>query len=378
MQRTTLNKALSAAEHPILLTSEAQLRDAERGWNNAAILGIDTEFVRERTYRAELGLVQISDGKTAWLYDPQAFEDPGPLAGLLEDDSRVKVLHSGSEDLEVLLHSVSALPNPLVDTQIACAMLGQPLQLAYNGAIKWLFDVDIEKDQTRSNWCRRPLTEQQLRYAALDVVLLPQMSSVLRERLEHAGRWSWLEEDVARLQRGALDPVDPKTAYLRIGGAPRLDDPGLTALQALAEWRERTAAERNRARGFVISDAGLLQLARERPSSARQLESLDQVHPGARKHYGTEVLRLIADSQSHRDAVPRPEPLDARQQRTLKKMKDIVARHAKALGLDAALLASRKELEKLIRATDAGEPPPERFMGWRKGVISDELLSVIG
>ncbi|MGD8358622.1 MAG: ribonuclease D [Lysobacterales bacterium] len=378
MQRTTLNNALSAAEHPILLTSEAQLRDAERAWADAAILGIDTEFVRERTYRAELGLVQISDGETAWLYDPQAFEDAAPLTRLLEDDSCLKVLHSGSEDLEVLLHSVSALPDPLVDTQIACAMLGQPLQLAYHGAVKWLFDVEIEKDQTRSNWCRRPLTDNQLRYAAMDVVLLPDMCSLLRDRLQKEGRWSWLEEDVARLQRGALVPVDPELAYLRIGGAPRLDDAGLATLQALAEWRERTAAERNRARGFVISDAGLMQLAREKPSSARQLESLDQVHPGARRRYGADLLQLIARSRSSQGSVVMPEPLDGRQQKILKRMKDIVARQARSLGIEAALLASRKELEKLVRSAAAGEPPPERFLGWRKEVITDELLAVIG
>lgn len=373
-----MNNALSAAEHPILLTSEAQLRDAERTWAKADVLGIDTEFVRERTYRAELGLVQISDGETAWLYDPQAFDDAAPLTRLLEDGSCLKVLHSGSEDLEVLLHSVSALPDPLVDTQIACAMLGEPLQLAYHGAVKWLFDVEIEKDQTRSNWCRRPLTNNQLRYAAMDVVLLPEMCSVLRGRLQTKGRWSWLEEDVARLQRGALVPVDPELAYLRIGGAPRLDDAGLAALQALAEWRERAAAERNRARGFVISDAGLMQLARERPSSTEQLEAMDQVHPGARRRYGGDLLELIARSRSSQGSVVMPEPLDGRQQKILKGMKDIVARQARSLGIEAALLASRKELEKLVRAAAAGEPPPERFLGWRKDVITDELLAVIG
>ena len=378
MQRTTIHNALSAAEHPILLTSEAQLRDAEAAWREAPVLGIDTEFVRERTYRAQLGLVQVSDGRRAWLYDPLAFDDPRPLARLLEDKARLKVLHAGSEDLEVLLFSVSALPDPLVDTQIACALLGQPLQLAYHGAVKWLFEIEIEKDQTRSNWRRRPLNDRQLHYAAMDVVLLPEMYERLRAKLQGAGRWSWLEEDVQRSQRNARAPVDPETAYLRVAGAARLDDDSLSCLQALADWRERVAAERDRARGFVISDAGLMQLAQERPANSRELEAIEHLHPSARKRYGSELLLLIDRAEKRQRPVPRIDALTAAQQRAVKKMKELVARRARALGVDAALLASRKELEKLVRATTAGEPPPERFLGWRKDVITDELIGVIG
>ena len=70
MSKTIINKAIEAAGQPILLESVAQLKEAEITWENCNILGIDTEFVRERTYRADLGLVQISDGATAWLLDP--------------------------------------------------------------------------------------------------------------------------------------------------------------------------------------------------------------------------------------------------------------------------------------------------------------------
>ena len=126
------------------------------------------------------------------------------------------MLHSCSEDLEVLLNSVGALPQPLVDTQIACAMLGQPLQMGYHSACEWLLNVPIDKEQTRSNWCKRPLSERQLHYAAMDVVLLPEMLEQLRTRLEDLGRWSWLEEDVARMQRNAQVTVAPEEACIPI------------------------------------------------------------------------------------------------------------------------------------------------------------------
>ncbi len=377
MSRTTINKAIEAAEHPILLQSSAQLAEAERAWSGNERLGIDTEFVRERTYRADLGLVQVSDGITAWLIDPLAVGSQAPLERLLSNSAVLKILHSGSEDLEVLLHSLGTLPDPLVDTQIACAMLGQSLQLGFHHAARWLFDVEIAKDQTRSNWCKRPLHTRQLRYAAMDVVLLPLMLEELKSRLESAGRWSWLKEEVFRMQRNALETVDPDKAWLRFGGAGRLDDEGLRVLKALAKWREVTAMERNRARGFVISDAGLMQLAQLRPSTAASIRTIEAIHPGALARYEGQILKLIADAEQDRAPVERNSQLNDNQRSQLKDMRRVVQSRAAELGVEPALLASRKELEKLVRACAGGQPPPERFLGWRKDVITDELMPII-
>jgi ribonuclease D len=378
MPRTTINQAIEAAKHPNLLETPAQLEAAERAWSGSRTLGIDTEFVRERTYRANLGLVQISDGKTAWLWDPLRFDDFAPITRLLENPGIVKVLHSGSEDLEVLRHALGALPEPLVDTQIACAMLGQPLQLAFQGAAKWLFDVDIDKEHTRSNWLQRPLRPAQLEYAAMDVVLLPLILEQLRPRLETAGRWSWLEEDVARMQRGSELSVNVDEAWLRIGGASRLDDEELRALRDLARWREQTAAARNRARGFVVSDAGLMELARSRPVTGAQLRTIEQLHPGALARYEAELLDVIGRASDDRSPVERVKPLNDAQHRLLKQMRGLVQQRAKELEVDPALLASRRELEKLIRAQAGEGPIPERFLGWRRQVITDELLAIMG
>ena len=378
MSRTTVEAAVAAADQPALLQTAAQLDAAERAWSPCPVLGIDTEFVRERTYRADLGLVQVSDGATAWLWDPLAFDSSGPVERLLTRPETVKVLHAGSEDLEVLLHSLGVIPDPLVDTQIACAMLGQPLQLSYQGAVKWLFGIDIEKDHTRSNWCKRPLQAGQLRYAAMDVVLLPEILAKLKPRLEAAGRWSWLEEEIARMQRGAAVPVEPDLAYRRVRGANRLDDPGSRTLRTLARWREETAQARNRARGFVISDAGLMELASARPATLEEIRDIEQVHPRAVDRYGRHLLRLIAGAANDRTPINRPQPLDDAQRACLNRMRGVVQRRASELEVDPALLASRRELERLLRALSAGNPPPERFLGWRKGVITDELLGVMG
>lgn len=376
MSKTTIHNAIKAGGHPILLETPAQLESASKIWRQREVLGIDTEFVRERTYRAELGLVQISDGETAWLFDPQAFGSCELLVRMFRDPRCMKILHSGSEDLEVLQNAVGAIPKPLVDTQIACAMLGQSLQLGYHHALKWLFDVEIDKDQTRSNWCKRPLTERQLHYAAMDVVLLPEMLLCLKTRLEAAGRWSWLLEDVARVQRNALSPIDPEWVYLRFSGLDRMDHDTLQTLKYLARWREHVAIEKNLARGFVIPDAALLKIARTRPENRGQLEEITELHPRALARYEEPILKNISAAARDPAPVMKLEPLDNLQNRQLKQMRQIIQARAKELEIDPALLASRRELEKLIRALSSGEGPPERFLGWRKEVVSDELLTV--
>ena len=377
MTRTSLKTAIEAADHPILLENTAQLAAAEKSWKGNKVLGIDTEFVRERTYRARLGLVQVSDGETAWLVDPVRLSDLAPLRGMLTDPSITKVLHSSSEDLEVLWHTLDAVPAPMIDTQLACALLGKPLQLAYHAAIADLFDIEVDKEQTRSNWCKRPLTSRQLHYAAMDVVLLPAVVDELRPRLEQVGRWAWLQEDVGRMQRAAQEPVRPENAWRRIRGAARLDDTELRVLRALAAWREGTAMERDLARGFVIPDIVLLNLARARPDKESPAPELEGLHPKAWQRHGSTLVRLIRDAADDDTPLSRPEPLTGRQRTQLDQMKKRVRERARELDVEPALLASRRELERLLRAAAEGRDLPERFQGWRRAAIGDELLSII-
>jgi ribonuclease D len=376
MTNTAIHKARQAAEHPILLETPTQLARAAEAWNQCAVLGMDTEFVRERTYRADLGLIQISDGQSAWLVDPLGILDFDLLKAVFTNPGILKVLHGGSEDLEILLHALGVVPDPLADTQIACALLGQPLQLGYHHALDWLLGVKIDKDQTRSNWCRRPLRAKQLHYAAMDVVLLPEMLAILRPRLEEKGRWAWLLEEVARMQRNARRQPDREHAYLRFASAGRLDPETLRALKHLASWREQTAIDKNRARGFVINDATLLQIARERPDTLTALQAIEGIHPTVLSRHGAVLLEVLADARADRSEPRAIEPLNDSESRQLKLLRKIVRARSEELGIDPALLASRRELERLIRATAVGELP-ERFAGWRKQVVTDDLLTAI-
>jgi len=206
--------------------------------------------------------------------------------------------------------------------------------------------------------------------------LLPEMLLKLKPQLKAFGRWSWLQEDVARMQRTALTPADPDQAYMRFSGIGRMDQGTLQVLKYVARWREETAAEKNRARGFVIPDSVMLQLARVKPATSAELKAIEGIHPVALGRFEEALLGLIADATRDPAPVEKHEQLDEQQRKKLNIMRGIVQNRATELGVEAALLASRRELEKLIRAVAADEPLPERFLGWRKEVITDQLIAV--
>jgi ribonuclease D len=375
INQNEIDTAQSAAEHPVMVESASQLRRWIDTWLDMEVLGIDTEFVRERTWRADLGLVQISDGATVWLVDPVKTGSLEPLSALLARPSLVKVLHAPPEDLDVLLYTTGAVPEPLFDTQIACALLGQSLQMSYLSTAEWLLGVAIDKGETRSNWCKRPLRPAQLHYAALDVCLLPMMYRELNARLKDLGRDGWLNEECATQVRRARTPADPEQAWKRINGNGRLDGAALAILKSLATWRDLEAEKRNLARGFFVKDAALLTIAQRKPNSPEALAGINALPPRTLEKHGPAIIAKIGKVLDEGLTVDPPKILTPAQRRLLARMKALVQKKSTELSMEPALLASKRELEKLV-LWSPGRPLPEQFTGWRKAVITGELLAL--
>jgi len=373
--REEIKNALSAAEHPIMVESASQLEQAIGDLLACDVVGIDTEFVRERTWRADLGLVQLSDGKRVWLVDPLSCGPLEPLARLFTNPDIVKILHAPSEDLDVLLYTTGSVPDPLFDTQIACAMLGQSLQMGYHKTVEWLLDMTIDKGETRSNWCHRPLRPAQIRYAALDVCLLPSMQRILRERLDQLDRAGWLAEDCARLLEKAMTPADPELSWKRLNGNGRLDGVSLAILQALATWRDTEAEKRNLARGFIVKDNDLMTIASKKPRTPEALSRLKLAYPKSIEQHGPALVATVARVLDQGLKANSPEALQPEHRKLMSDMRHLVQKKAAELSVDPALLASKRELESLILLPE-GEPLPERYLGWRKDIITNDLVAL--
>jgi ribonuclease D len=330
-------------------------------------LGIDTEFVRERTFFPQPGLLQVSDGESIWLIDPLAFDDESrfrnALAEWMSDPERVKILHSVGEDFEVIELLCGGIPDPLFDTQVAAAMLGKPLQLKYETLAEDILGVEFPGGLGRNNWLRRPLPEAWLDYAAHDVIALPALRAALTEALVSAGRLAWHEEDCARRVAQARVPVDP---VLRIRGAERLDDESLMRLVSLARWRDDQARRRDLPRTFVVPDPALLEIARRDPSAENELGAIDALKPGAARRFAAD---LLACCRAPATDWPRPEgfrALEREDRAEIKRLQSLVRERAEALDVEPALLASKRELERILR----GERP-EWLEGWRGEILAE-------
>jgi ribonuclease D len=375
INQSEIDLALKAADQPIMVESAEQLKSALNEWQDCDVIGIDTEFVRERTWRADLGLIQLSDGKKVWLVDPL---QTGPLHGfaeLFENQAIIKILHAPSEDLDVLLYTTDSVPDPMFDTQMACAMLGESLQMGYHKTVEWLLGIIVDKGETRSNWIKRPLRPAQLHYAALDVCLLPMMHRLLEAKLVDLDRLEWLEEDCTRLLNKALTPADPAHSWKRINGNGRLDGTALAILQSLAKWRDEEAEKRNLARGFVIKDAALMTIANQQPRNLTALSDLDVWHPRPIQRHGPMMISTIDRIIEQGISAEVPDLLTSKHRPMMQEMRTLVTEKAAALSVDPGLLASKRELESLILSPN-DEALSERFMGWRHSIITTELIAV--
>ena len=152
---------------PIVTTPEA-LAELGTRLDTLEGIGLDTEFLRERTYRAELCLVQVSSDSDATCVDPIALPDLTPIAHALTAPGIVKVMHASRQDIEVLF-PVAGLVRPVFDTQIAAALTGLPAQVGYAELVRRLIGHELAKTHTRTDWSRRPLSPEQIEYALDDV-----------------------------------------------------------------------------------------------------------------------------------------------------------------------------------------------------------------
>ena len=351
-------------------------------WCDVPELGIDTEFERTRTFYARPALVQVRTPQAVILVDPLAIGDLSTMAGPLAAAGVVKILHACGEDLELLARLTGALPSPLFDTQVAAALLGWGLSTGYRTLVRDLLGVEIEKGETRSDWLRRPLSPAQIHYAAVDVEHLPALHRLLREQLAERGRLDWASEEFTRLAENAIRQTDPQRAWLRVPGAPELDPQGRAVLRALAAWREAQARSRDAARRFVLADPVLLEIARRRPASLRELASI----PGLARE-PRPVLATLLEQVAQALALPEdawPEPAVQWQslkpwQGLLDSLKARVRQRAEALGVVPEVLAQRRVLEALVRdvVVLGRADPPRELLGWRREVIGEELLGLV-
>ena len=360
-----------------IVTTTASLADWAARLQSAPAIGLDTEFLRERTYRAELCLIQVATADDATCIDPLAEMPLTPLLPTLVGEpgtTPIKVMHASRQDVEVLF-PLAGLVRPVFDTQIAAALTGLPAQVGYGELVRRTLGIELAKSHTRTDWSRRPLSPEQIEYAVDDVRYLLPLKASLEEQLDKLNRLSWLTEELSLLADAQSFTVNPDEAWQRLKGLRGLD-PGRTRLtRALAAWRERRAIDRNRPRGWILDDIALREIVMRVPRTADQLAQVPELPPAVMKNCGEEFLRMIADADIPSPPPPvmsRPRPTPE-QTALVRKLANLNQTIAQQLGLSPEVLATRRDLEQLAE----GNRKVSILQGWRKTVVGEPLLAAL-
>ena len=363
--------------HEIFVDTPDKLTELCTALQGSEWLALDTEFIREKTYYPKLCLIQISNGEIAACVDPLVLDNLQPLLDILYDGSILKVWHAARQDLEIFLHDWQQIPLPLFDTQAAAALLGHGDQIGYANLVKQVLEIDLPKDQSRTDWAARPLNDQQIRYALDDVVYLGELYIKMRGNLSDRERLQWLTADFATLADPATYAPSPKEAWKKVKGRQHLRGRQLAVLQALAEWRETSARERDLPRKWLLKDDVMVELCRRLPRDLDAMGKVRGMEAGLIRREGKLLLDLIQQaSQLDRDAWPidkqRPKPLTRQQEAMVDLLSAALRLIAAEHQLSPQAISTHKELEKLVR----GEPCV-LHEGWRKALAGDRLMDLM-
>ena len=359
------------------IDNSADLRVLCSELQSHAWFALDTEFMREKSYYPLLCLIQVATEDVVACIDPFGIDDLGPLLDLLYDPHITKVLHAARQDLEIFHVMRGRPPAPVFDTQLAATLLGHGDQIGYGALVKESLGVELEKAHSRADWSQRPLSTEQLDYAADDVRYLAQLYLRQLDALEESGRLAWLQEDFAVLSDPRTYDNPPLEAWQRIKGVQLLKGGQLAALQSLAAWRERQAQESDRPRRWILKDEILFDMARHQPDSRHKLARIRGLEKGLVERYGALWLELLQQArqtpQSEWPQLQRPPRLTPEQEALADAMMALLRLRAQQHRVSPAALGARRELERLL----LGDPQSALLHGWRAVLAGHDLQRLL-
>jgi ribonuclease D len=359
-----------------MIQTEAALKDIVQRAIKAPQVALDTEFFWERTFYPILGVVQIGFSSTeCYLIDAVALPTLPHFGELLAHAETEKLLHDAQQDLAILSRITGAPPQNIFDSRRAAGFAGLPSTISLAALLRDVLDVEIPKTETRSNWLRRPLTQNQIAYALNDVRFLPELRQALITRATELGNQHYLREEMR-----ILDGPDfyreftPLEVFQRMKNG-RLRGQHLVLLLELVRFREAVARARDIPRAHVLRDTDLQELAQRAPASISDINRIQALPRGTAQRYGDAILKAIQTGQA---ASGLPKGLKERPERLSRELRESVDLRIRAMrdaatkeGVDPALVASKAGIIALMAAERATPKRDHALMhGWRKRFVT--------
>ncbi|NVK25289.1 MAG: ribonuclease D [Gammaproteobacteria bacterium] len=367
------------AKEYLFITTQDQLDRYCQQAAQAKVLALDTEFVRTRTLYSKLGLIQVYDGIEIALIDPTCDLDLEPFWQLLTQPSIVKVLHSCHEDLEVFKKYANRLPLPLFDTQIAGQFLFNGKVLGFGAMVAQELGITLDKGEARTNWLKRPLTNNQLVYAANDVKYLLPLYHKLNDQLQELNLQEYnLAEAAYKVEQKRQDK-DTSLLFLDFGTAWQLKPRELAILQELAAWRLSVAQERDLALGFVVKDPTLITIAQRKPSDINSLKNIPEINKQELRIHGDAMVACVKRGKALPiEQCPKRVPRmtdHPEYKQAFKTLKQMVLQAANCANVPMEMVATKKQLNQWIKATwhMAYAETPDFTASWRYKILQQTL-----
>jgi ribonuclease D len=366
--------------HP-LITESAPLAALCARLSTAPFITVDTEFMRENTYWPILCLIQIAGEHEAAAIDPMAKDiDLKPLLDLLVNNEDVlKVVHAGSQDIEIIHNMTGKTPHPLFDTQVAAMALGQGEQIGYSNLVDSWLGVQLDKGARFTDWARRPLDKRQIDYAIGDVTYLAELFPKMLAKLRKTGRGDWLDHEMERLSEPSNYVNNPELSWKRVKISGRKPEV-LGRLKAIAAWREREAQTKDLPRGRIIKDETIADIAAHPPKTQADLAKVRGLSPAwATNDIGARLLSILvtAEPMSVEDMPVRDDKkpgLTKDGTLVADLLKLLLKIRARDANVASKLLARSEELEQLAAGQRDGLPMLE---GWRFEQFGADALALV-
>jgi ribonuclease D len=367
------------------ITSEQHLRDFCESIATAPVVAFDTEFVSEDSYLPELCLIQLAaDGRLA-IVDPLEVQDLAPLWQLLTEPGRETLVHAGREEFRFVWRYSGKQPSAWFDIQIAAGLIGMEYPASYGTLASKLLGKNISKEETRTDWRRRPLTQRQLEYALLDVADLEAIRGVLHERLSELGRLSWLQAELADWQRDLME-FETGERWRRLPGIASLPPRALAVVRELSQWRDAEAERRNQPARRILRDDLLIEIAKRQTTDPKRIRAVRGMERGDLQRYLPRLAQCVEMALALNDnQLPRLARKSSRPQLNLlgQFLSTALGSICRSAQVAPSLAGTAQDVRDLIAyrlnlgGFESGEVPL-LAQGWRAEVVGqviDHLLS---
>ncbi len=344
----------------------------------------DTEFVMEDRYESEVCLIQLAVQGTVALIDPFLKLDLAPIWDMVCDPQVQAVAHAGQEDLALCVQHTGRVPHNVFDVQIAAGLAGLDYPMSLQRLVQSTLHVRLHKSKTLTNWRKRPLTGEQVRYAAEDVSYLLGVQDELVKRLTRLERRDWAQEEFRRFEdmtvyrRAEVDKVQ------RIKGAGSLKGQQLSVLHRLWAWREEVALRMNRPARIALKDHLMVEIARQSLTSFADIRDLRGVNLSDRDVHA--LCGVVKEALTiPEEAWPKSKPHDVEtpwESSLIALCTAVIRSYCLDHDLAYSLVATQRSIKELIRHRTQGKPAQESdvelLCGWRRetvGAMLDDVLA---